>query len=81
MVISTHLPPPVMIESTEVRGVGDPHVVLELGHVLLGRRFFRERPGQHEFGLEHGAGTLDDSVQRCGHPADHRMANPASGRL
>jgi len=25
-------------------GVGDPHVVLQLGHVLFGRRFLREIP-------------------------------------
>ena len=63
MVISTHLPPPVMIESTAVLGIGDPHVVLQLRHVLLGRRFLRERPGQHELGLEHRPGALDHPVQ------------------
>src|SRR6266567_8407256 len=31
--------------------VGDPHVVLKLRHALLGRRLFRKRPRQHEFGL------------------------------
>src|SRR6266568_5437628 len=34
-------------------GVCNPHVVLDLGHVLFGRRLFGERPGKHEFGLEH----------------------------
>jgi hypothetical protein len=42
-----------------------PHVVLKLGHVLLGRCFLRERPRQHEFGFEHGSGALDDTVQGC----------------
>src|SRR5262249_50921141 len=58
-------------------GIGDPHVVLELGHVLLRRRLLRERPRQHEFGFEYGAGAFDDAVQRGSHPADHRMAHPA----
>src|SRR2546430_9554480 len=34
------------------RSVGDPHVMLELGHVLFRRRLLRERPGQHEFGFD-----------------------------
>jgi hypothetical protein len=62
-----------MIESTASLA----HVVLDLGHMLFGRRLFRERPGQHEFRLEHRAGTLYDAVQRGSHPADHGMANPA----
>ena len=57
--------------------IGDPHVVLDLGYMLLGRGLFRERPGQHEFGLKDRARALDDAVQRGGHPADHGMANPA----
>src|SRR5262249_49949365 len=36
--------------------VYDPHIVLELRHVLFGRDLLRKRPGQHEFGLEHSAG-------------------------
>ena len=76
MVISTHLPPPVMIESTAFLGVGHPHVVLELRHVLLGRPFLRERPRQHELGLEHRAGCLNHPVKRCRHPLDHRMLHP-----
>ena len=58
-------------------GVGHPHVVLQLGHVLLGRRFFGERPGQHELGLEHRVGVLDHAVEGCGHPAIDRVLNPA----
>ena len=66
-----------MIESTADLGVGDPHVVLQLGHVLFGRRFFRERPRQHELGLEHRAGGLDHAVERGRHPADRRMLHAA----
>ena len=43
-------------------GVGHPHVVLELGHVLFDRGLFGERPGQHELGLEHGVEGVDESV-------------------
>ena len=39
-------------------GVGHPHVVLQLGHMLFRRRLFRERPRQHELGLEHRVDTL-----------------------
>jgi hypothetical protein len=45
-------------------GVGHPHVVLQLGHMLLRRRFLGERPGQHELGLEHGVVGVDEPVQR-----------------
>src|SRR5262245_34237341 len=57
--------------------MSDPHVVLELGHVLFGRRLLGERPGQHELGLEHRLGALDDSVQGGGHPRDRRMPDVA----
>src|SRR5262245_2683178 len=40
-------------------GGNDPHVMLQLGHIFSGRRFFRERPRQHEFGLE----NRPDAVQ------------------
>ena len=36
IVSSTHLPPPVMIERTADRAFADPHIVLQLRHVLLG---------------------------------------------
>src|SRR6266511_6123519 len=58
-------------------GIGDPHVVLELGHVLLRRCLLRERPRQHEFRFEHCAGAFDNPVQRGSHPADYRVADPA----
>ena len=51
-------------------GSHDPHVVLQLGHVLLGGRFLRERPGQHELGLENRPGGLDPAVKRGRHPSD-----------
>jgi hypothetical protein len=34
--------------------------------MLLRSRFFREAPGQHEFGLEHRTGRLDPAVERGG---------------
>src|SRR5437899_8068503 len=41
--------------------MGDPHVVLELGHILFAGRFLGKRPGQHEFGFEYGSGFLYDA--------------------
>ena len=40
---------------------------------FLGRRLLGERPRQHELGLEHRAGLLDDAVEGGGHPPDDRM--------
>jgi hypothetical protein len=39
-------------------GIRDPHIVLELRHVFFGGSFLRERPGQHEFGLENLAAGI-----------------------
>src|SRR6516164_4225853 len=54
----------------------DPHIVLQLRHVFLGRGFLRERPGQHELGLEDCAGSFNSAVQCGRHPAEHRMPDP-----
>ena len=56
--ISTHLPPPVITERTALLRRHHPHIVLQLRHVFLGRCFLRERPRQHELGLEHLTGSL-----------------------
>ena len=58
-------------------GVRHPHIVLQLRHVLFGRRLFGKRPGQHELGLEHRPGALDHAVKRCRHPSQDRMLDPA----
>ena len=58
-------------------GGGDPHIVLQLGHVFLGRTFLRERPWQHELGLEDGTGCLDHPVEGSRHPPLHRMQHLA----
>jgi hypothetical protein len=50
-----------------------PHIVLQLRHMLLGGRFLRKRPGQHEFRFEDSPGRLDHAVQGRGHPPLHRM--------
>ena len=76
MLISTHLPPPVITESTAL-GMVDPHVVLQLRHVFFGRPLFGERPRQHEFGLEYRPGGLHHAVEGGGHPAHDRMLDPA----
>jgi hypothetical protein len=51
--------------------------MLELGHVLLCRRLFRERPREHEFGLEHGLCPLDDPIEGSRHPGERSMLYPA----
>ena len=65
-----------MIDSTAVRDRDDPHVVLQLGHVLFRRGFLRKRPRQHELGLEHRAGALDHAVQGRRHPPLHGVKHP-----
>jgi hypothetical protein len=50
---------------------------LQLRHVFLGRRFFRECPGQHELGLEHRAGRFDPAVEGGRHPAQSRVSDLA----
>ena len=56
-------------------GGDDPHIVLQLGRILLGSRLFRERPRQHEFSFEHRAACLDAAVESSSHPAEARMPN------
>jgi hypothetical protein len=58
-------------------GVGHPHVVLELGHVLFGRPLLRERPRQHELGLVDRPGPRHDAIEGGRHPADDRVLDPA----
>src|SRR6516164_9564942 len=48
-----------------------PHVVLQLRHVFLGCHFLRERPGQHELGLEDRTRRLNTAVERRRHPAQY----------
>ena len=55
----------------------DPHVVLELGHILFGGCYFREGPWQHELGLEHRLRALHDAVEGGSHPRDGRMLDLA----
>ena len=54
-----------------------PHIVLQLRHVLLDRRLFRELPRQHEFGLEYGAAALHPSIEGSPHPVQYRMPDMA----
>ena len=61
-------------------GIGHPHIVLQLRHVLFGGGFLRERPGQHELGFEHRAAGFDQAIQRRRHPFDRRDAGSAAAR-
>jgi len=78
-VISTHLPPPVMIDSTEVRK-WDPHIVLDLGHVHVlfwpKTYFFARRPSAVSTGtlMKWVAALVDCPVRPSG-----SGAQPCSG--
>ena len=58
-------------------GVGHPHVVLELSHMLFGSRLFGERPRQHELGFEYGVEIVDEPVQGRRQVPMDRVPNPA----
>ena len=73
MVISTHLPPPVMIDSTAVREAVTHMLCCSWAMCFSAAAFLRERPRQHELGLEDGAGPLDHAVEGGRHPALDRM--------
>src|SRR5262245_15767158 len=57
--------------------MGDPHVVLDLRHILFCRGLFGERPRQHELGLEYCPGLLYDAVESRCHPRNGRMLDVA----
>ena len=57
--------------------MGDPHIVLELGHILFGRSLLGERPGQHELSFKCRFSSLHNAVQGRGHPGDGRMLDAA----
>ena len=58
-------------------GVGHPHGVLELRHVLFRSAVLREIPGQHELGFEHRPGLPNPAVERGAHPVVDGMADPS----
>src|SRR5262249_11279488 len=44
--------------------------------MLLCRRLFRERPGQHEFGLENRPAAGHNPIEGRAHPPEHGMPEP-----
>jgi hypothetical protein len=54
--------------------------VLELCHVFLSRRLFRERPRQHELGLENCPCALDHAIQSGGQKPNDRVLHPSLDR-
>ena len=62
------------------RSVRHPHVVLDLGYVLLRSRLFGEIPREHELGFEYGPCALDQAVQRGGQKPDDRVLHPSLDR-
>ena len=63
MAISTHLPPPVITESAASLALVTHILCWACAMCFFGRGLFRERPGQHEFGLEHRAGIFNAAVE------------------
>jgi hypothetical protein len=55
-------------------------LLLDLSDVLLRRRLFRERPREHELGLEHCPGVFDHSVQCGRQKPDHWVLHPPLDR-
>src|SRR5579863_6219727 len=56
--------------------VHDPHIVLELGHMLFGRRLLRERPGQHKLGLKYPSTWTNQAIKGGSHPTVDRVVDP-----
>jgi hypothetical protein len=50
--------------------------VLQLGHVFFGSGFLRERPRQHELGLEHRTPGIHQAVQGRRHPFVDGVVDP-----
>ena len=50
--------------------------MLQLRHVLFGGGFLRERPGQHELGLEHRPAGINEAIQSRRHPLMDGVLNP-----
>ena len=76
LVISTHFPPPVMIDSTADRALATHILCCSWAICFSAARLLRERPGQHELGLEHRAAGVDQAVQRRRHPFMDGMQDP-----
>jgi hypothetical protein len=53
--------------------MSDPHVMLNLGHILFGGGLLGERPGQHELGFEDCSRPLHDAVEGRHHPGNGGM--------
>src|SRR6266478_7764270 len=76
MVISTHLPPPVMIDSTAVLEAVTHILCCSCGMCFSAAPSSENDQGSMEFGLENRARTLHNAVQRRRHPPLHRVENP-----
>ena len=65
-----------MIDSTAVREAVTHMLCCSWAMCFSAAAFLRERPGQHELGLEDRPGLLDHAVERSGHPLLDRMKHP-----
>src|SRR6516162_4344921 len=57
--------------------MSDPHVMLNLGHILFGGGLLGKRPGQHELGFEDRCRRLHDAVEGSHHPGNGGMLHAA----
>ena len=84
--ISTHLPPPVMMESTEVFEPTTIMLCCSCAICFSAAACSENDQGSMNFDFEHRPGLLDQAVQGRGHP-DHRrmelaglpLADPMAG--
>ena len=76
VVISTHLPPPVITERTALRAATTHILCYELRHVLLGRRFLRERHGSMNLASKTASLPWTRPSSSRHHPPQCRMADP-----
>src|SRR5262245_17182234 len=77
MVTSTHFPPPVMIDSTELRKWVTHILCWSWAMYFSAAASSENDQGQHEFGLEDGFRALHDPVQGGCHPGYRGMPDVA----
>src|SRR5215831_14024064 len=75
--ISTHLPPPVMTESTEVLRWVTHMLCWSCGMYFSAAASSEKDHSSMELGLEHRLRALHDSVEGGHHPRNCRMPDPA----
>jgi hypothetical protein len=76
ILISTHLPPPVMIESAASLALVTHKLCWTWAICFCAAAPSENDQGQHEFCLENRSSARDQPIKRRPHPAEHRMHEP-----